>query len=132
MQRTRRGEAIRHSRRTRKAVMRLRHFVDGAVSKGDLRTWRRGRGVLGYIEGKSAIQMTEELGVARASVNRWLQWYDQAGLDGLRTRKPPGRKPALTQKQERQLTRIIEKGPQSAGFASGVWTAISEKTRNLR
>ena len=116
------GHAIRASRRTRKHRIRLRNFVRAAEKRGDLKTWRRGRAVLGYIEGKSAISMTQELGVARASVNRWLQWYDVMGIDGLRTRKPPGRTPALAAKQRKKLARIVEDGPEAAGLDSGVLT----------
>lgn len=116
------GQAIRSSRKTRKHRIRLRNFVRAAEKRGDLKTWRRGRAVLGYLDGKSAISMTQELGVARASVNRWLQWYDAAGIDGLRTRKPPGRTPALDASERKKLTRIVENGPQAAGYDSGVWT----------
>lgn len=66
--------------------------------------------------------MCAELGVVRASINRWLKWYDTLGLDGLRPRKAPGPTPRLNERQREQLTRIIDDGPQAAGFVSGVWT----------
>lgn len=116
------GQAIRASRRTSKAQTRLRGFIKGAEKRDDLKEWRRGRAVLGYIQGKSVIVMAGELGVVRASINRWLQWYDNAGICGLRTRRPPGREPRLDKKQQRKLVKVIEKGPQAAGFETGIWT----------
>lgn len=44
--------------------------------------WRRGRAVLGYIEGRRVVELAVELGVTRGSVNRWLQWYEALGIDG--------------------------------------------------
>ncbi|MEM6559780.1 MAG: helix-turn-helix domain-containing protein [Myxococcota bacterium] len=76
------GEAIRASRRTKKAVARLRAVTKGHQAKGDLKAWRRGKAVLDYIAGKSVIVTAESLGVSRGSVNRWLQSYDRAGLEG--------------------------------------------------
>ena len=58
----------------------------------------------------------------RLTSRHWLQWYNAAGLDGLRTMKPPGRPPELDKRQRKQLVKIVDAGPQKAGFISGVWT----------
>lgn len=116
------GQAIRRKLRTPRAIKRLRAFVKGAKSRGDLRTWRRGKAVLDYIEGKAVIEMAESLDVTRGSINRWLELYNARGIDGLRTRKPPGRPPTLSTRQRTQLAKAIDRGPQTAGFTSGVWT----------
>lgn len=44
------------------------------------------------------------------------------GAEGLRTGKAPGPKPRLTEEQRKELGALIESGPQSAGFTSGMWT----------
>ncbi len=122
MARTPAGEAIRRSRRTQRARKRLRGFEKGAKANGDLRTWHRARAVSAYIDGESVISIATTLGVTRGSVNHWIQWYDRMGIDGLRSRKPPGRPPRLTDKQRKELATTVENGPQCAGFTSGMWT----------
>jgi transposase len=87
-----------------------------------LEEWRRAKAVLGYIDGRRVVALSDELGVTRGSVNRWLQWYDKLGSDGLRTRIAPGPAPRLTEDQKDELIGTIEAGPQSVGFTSGVWT----------
>lgn len=44
------------------------------------------------------------------------------GIEGLLTGKAPGRPPKLTEAQRRELTEIVEAGPLSAGYPSGVWS----------
>ena len=44
------------------------------------------------------------------------------GADGLRTGKPPGAAPRLSEEQRSKLGQVIKAGPQAAGFTSGVWT----------
>jgi len=45
--------------------------------------------VLGYLRGVRVIKLAEELHVTCGSVNRWLQWFDADGVDGLRPRVVP-------------------------------------------
>jgi len=122
MARSRNGEAISAWRRTRPERRRLQALLQKSKKRGDLKTWRRAKAVLGYIRGKSVIAMSEELDVARASINRWLQWFEAEGTDGLRPRKHPGSFPRLTGMQLTLLVAVIEAGPQAAGYDTGVWT----------
>ena len=53
MARSRTGEAISPGRRTAGGAQRkLRDFVAAAKARGDLDAWRRGRAMLGCIEGR--------------------------------------------------------------------------------
>lgn len=122
MARSKTGEAISAKRRSRTSKQALARFVARAEKNGDLHEWRRGRAVLGYLEGKRVVELAELLGVTRGSVNRWLQGYERLGLPGIRTRHPPGVPSKLTLEQRSQLTEIIEAGPIAAGYGSGVWT----------
>jgi transposase len=78
--------------------------------------------VLGYLRGERVAEMAQDWEVARASINRWLQWFDAEGTEGLKPRKAPGPAPRLSEAQHAELTVIIEAGPQSSGYLSGVWT----------
>lgn len=42
------------------AKQKLRRFTDAAKLRGDLEAWRRGRVVLGYIDGRRVIEMASE------------------------------------------------------------------------
>lgn len=122
MARSKNGEAISPERRTPKAQRELREFIRDAEKRGDLGEWRRGRAVLGYIEGRRVAELCVEADVSRGSVNRWLQWYEAAGVEGLATSKAPGPEPKLSPEQSQELARLIEEGPLAAGYQSGVWT----------
>jgi transposase len=120
--RSKTGEAISPARRTPQARKQLRRFIDAARRRSDLEAWRRGRALLGYIEGRRVIELAAELDVSHGSVNRWLQRYEAMGVEGLLTGTAPGRAPLLTKEQHEELAQLIEAGPQAAGYTSGVWT----------
>jgi putative transposase len=122
MARSKTGEAISDSRRTPAALRRLQRFIADAERRGDLDEWRRGRAVLGYLQGRRVIELAAELGKTRGAINRWLQWYEARGADGLQTRFAPGPAPKLSADQQHTLTRLIEDGPLAAGHETGVWT----------
>lgn len=122
MARSKNGEAIGSWRRTRPERRRLQALLRQSKKRGDLKSWRRARAVLGYLQGRAVIAMSEELDVTRGSINRWLQWFEAEGTDGLRPRKSPGPAPRLTNAQLVTLATLIEAGPQVAGYDTGVWT----------
>ena len=122
MKRSKKGQAIRRERRTRAERGRLRTLLKHAKRSGDLRTWRRAKAVLGYLKGRRVIELASELDVERGSINRWLQWFNAKGTDGLRARKAAGPAPRLTPDQLAELTMTVESGPQAAGYTTGMWT----------
>jgi transposase len=93
-----------------------------AKRNGDLQTWRRATAVLGYLDGVSVIQQAARLEVTRGSVNRWLQWFEADGTEGLRPRERIGSEARLTDAQHQQLIALVEAGPMAAGYQTGVWT----------
>ena len=122
MARSKNGEAIGARGRTPAAREKLRRFIRKRAKEGNLAEWRRGRAVLGYIEGRRVVDLAAELDVTRGSVNRWLQWYEAMGIEGLRTATPPGPARKLTEVQRGELAALVEAGPLAAGYSSGVWT----------
>lgn len=122
MARSKNWEAISAARRSRPERRRLVRLLVEAKRNKDLETWRRAKAVLGYIEGTRVVALAQQLGVTRGSVNRWLQWFEAQGADGLRSRPRPGGVPRLSSAQHQELTTIIEAGPQAAGFHTGLWT----------
>jgi transposase len=120
--RSKTGEAIGPRGRSPSGRKKLRRFIRQALNEGDLGQWRRGRAVLGYIEGRRVVDLATEAGVTRGSINRWLQWYEAGGVQGLVTGKAPGPAPKLSEAQQVELGELIDAGPQVAGYTSGVWT----------
>ena len=59
MARSPNGQAISPHRRIRAARRRLATFLRKAEKRGDLKTWRRAKAVLGYIQGKRVISMAD-------------------------------------------------------------------------
>ena len=117
--RSKRGEAISSERRTRRAVKELTAFLRETKRMDE---WRRACAVLAYINGKRVLELVDTLGAARGSINQWLLWYDADGIDGLRSRKPPGAAHKLDERERSMLVGMIEAGPQAAGFSSGMWS----------
>lgn len=66
--------------------------------------------------------VADRLGVDRRSVRRWKRAYRQGGRRRLRARPVPGRPARLTARQRQQLVRWILKGPEAAGYRTGLWT----------
>jgi transposase len=122
MARAKNGEAISASGRSPSARRRLRRFIRQRAKAGELAEWRRGRAVLGYIEGRPVIELAADLDVTRGAVNRWLQWYQAMGVEGLVTGTAPGAAPKLAEAQRSELAELVEAGPLAVGYPSGVWT----------
>jgi transposase len=122
MARSKNGEAIGARGRSPSARKKLRRFIRQRVKESKLDEWRRGRAVLGYIQGRRVVELADELDVTRGSVNRWLQWYQARGIEGLVTGAPPGPSPKLAQEQRNELSTLVDAGPLAAGYHSGVWT----------
>jgi transposase len=55
------------------------------------------------------------------TVYRWLQIFLLRGTDTLKSKKSPGRKPALTKSQKRELDKMITDGPSECGFPGSCW-----------
>lgn len=119
---TKKGQAISLARRTPAQLRKLDDFIADANKRKDLDEWRRGRAIRGYVDGRTVISLAAELGVQRGAINKWLQWYEADGADGLHTGKAPGRVPRLSDEQQTKLAKVVENGPVAAGYQSGVWT----------
>lgn len=116
------AKEIERSRRTNESIKQLKQLYSRAKSRSQLDVWRRCKAVLGFLDGKTVIEIARELDTGRSSVYEWLDWYNNLGSEGLKTNKPPGSATRLSPKQEAELTDIIDAGPVAAGYNTGVWT----------
>lgn len=115
-------QAISTKRQTASELKALRELYWESKKSGDLDTWRRAKAVSGYLAKKSVLSLAAELDVTRGSINRWLQWYNARGAEGLRTKKSIGRTSRLNLLQREALAKLIDLGPVACGFSSGMWT----------
>ena len=74
------------------------------------------------LQGKDNDEIREILGVSVTSLNRWRRAVEKGGLDALKSKPHPGRKPRLNAKQKRQLVEILLAGPRKAGYQNDFWT----------
>jgi transposase len=84
---------------------------------------RRMRAVALLRKGMRPAEVARELGVARQSVGRWAHALEAGGKKALKWNGRAGRMPRLSARDLQKLARILERGPEVRGFASGLWTA---------
>jgi transposase len=84
--------------------------------------WRRFRALQLRREGWSRQDIAEALGVAPASVSRWLARARDGGPEALRAQPHPGRPPRLSAPQKRLIPEFLWHGTEAYGFRGEVWT----------
>ena len=84
---------------------------------------RRRRRAIALLEhGLPPCEVALRVGVDPRSVRRWLAAYRRRGDAGIRARPAPGRPAKLRPRQRRLLAGILERGAESAGYATDLWT----------
>ena len=63
------------------------------------------------LEGRSRTEAAELNGMDRQTLRDWVHRYNAAGVRGLKSRRHPGRAPALTQLQRAELLDLVIAGP---------------------
>lgn len=94
-----------------------------ARARKDLDKALRIQGLLLVSEGTRERRAAQIVGVGRRTLQDWIFKYRRGGLTELEKGPYPGRTPKLTKAQLEELDRIIDKGPESVGLDTGVWTA---------
>ena len=62
------------------------------------------------------------LGVTRRSVDRWIEAYRVRGIEGLRRKPPPGRRPKITGDQRKAIVEAALKSPRAFGYLRNEWS----------
>ena len=97
--------------------------LEVARRQGDLRVITRLLAILSIAENRvSVTEMARLLRVSLESIRQWVKLYLWKGLRGLtHLKRSPGRPPKLSKTQRRELARLIEAGPEAAGFPGACW-----------
>jgi transposase len=95
-----------------------------AYATGNLRLIRRIHALLQIADGQPLTNVTEMLNLGEQTVRDYIRAFVLKGVNSLVYKRPPGRPPKLTKTQRREPAKLIEDGPEKAGYESGCWTAL--------
>jgi len=115
-----RARMLRLHFQTRRRLERWRKEAEG---DGAYRVAKRLHAVLLNADGCSSGDIAAVLDAPRSKVSQWLGDYEQFGHEGLLEGQRSGRPARLSDQERLALGEIIDRGPLSCGFASGVWSA---------
>ena len=73
-------------------------------------------------EGWYQRNIAEALGVAEATVSRWLARADEKGIESLMAHPGPGHPSELSPTQQALIPELLWHGPEAYGFRGQVWT----------
>ncbi len=78
--------------------------------------------ILLLLDGKSIVEASQATGAARSSIGRWLNWYTDCGLTGLRS-LPRGRPASLpVQQMCTMLMILVQFSPEDFGYQRSRWS----------
>jgi len=63
------------------------------------------------LEGRRRAEAAEQTGMDRQTLRDWVHRYNESGIPGLVSGKPPGRPPKLTKSQMAELRELVLAGP---------------------
>ena len=106
---------------TKKTVNEIMEKGKKASLMGDTKTLKRVQAILMILEKINFKTISKSLGVSEETIRMWLRAFLLKGINFLKIRKSPGRPPKLTKGQKKQLSKIIEEGPEKFGFMGGCW-----------
>jgi len=109
---------IRVSPQIRQALLERLHK---AYAKGRQRLIKRIHALLYIIAGKSVAEVVEILDLSAQTVYNYIKSFLLRKLDSLKYKRPPGRPRKLTKTQRKELSKLIDAGPEAAGYDCGCW-----------
>jgi len=97
--------------------------IDGRQRNRTTKEYIRYQAVEMFLDGTSAGDIAEVLGLCRTTIYKWLNMYNEGGWDALAMREIPGAPPKLTEEEWAKIKRmIIGKDPRQYGMDFGLWT----------
>ncbi len=102
----------------------LRQRLQQAYAKGQLRLIKRIHALLFVIDGKNIEEVANILDLSKQSVYSYLKAFLIKGTHSLKYKRPPGRPRKLTKTQRKELCKLIDDGPEAAGYDCGCWNTV--------
>ena len=107
--------------RTEHTGTELRAF---AAKGRDAAQVRRLLAIALVLEGCSRTEAAESSGMDRQTLRDWVHRYNDAGIEGLKSRSAPGRAPALTDAQKAVLKALVIQGPDPVTHKVVRWRCV--------
>jgi transposase len=76
------------------------------------------------MEGRARSEAASLAGMDRQTLCDWVHRYNASGIEGLKSRLPPGRSPALTHQQKAEFREIAVNGPDAATDEVVRWRCV--------
>src|SRR5689334_399243 len=76
-------------------------------------------------EGRTATEISQQLGVHSTNVKKWIRRFNESGLPGLAVKKrgpQGGPRPRFTPTQIEEIIRLSSRAPASLGYGFKAWT----------
>lgn len=110
---------------SRSTVKALHRRLQEAYQHDDVRLVRRIQALLAHlVNGTPVAGLSEQWGFTPACFYEWLMAFLVNGLESLHYQSRGGRTARLTPTQKKRLGKLIEAGPEAAGFDTACWTSI--------
>ncbi len=84
------------------------------------------------LEGWDRTEAAEFNGMDRQTLRDWVHRYNKGGVDGLKSRRSPGRTPALSELQRAELLDLVLAGPDPQVHGVVRWRCVDLKTEVSR
>jgi transposase len=108
---------------TKQNVVKLKQIQISASRRGDLRLFKR-VSILIALGSSNTILLNElasSFGLSVQTIYLWITQFIALGFKCLGYKFSPGRPSKLTKKQKKELTKLIEAGPEAAGYPGACW-----------
>ena len=84
------------------------------------------------LEGRPRREAAALNGMDRQTLSDWVHRYNDEGIDGLKSRKSPGREPFLTDAQKAELRALVIRGPDPAIHKVVRWRCVDLRAEVAR
>jgi len=109
-------------------ITRLEHSMselrDLAVKSRDAAQSRRLLAIAMVLDGSNRQDAARHAGMDRQTLRDWVHRYNEAGVDGLKSRRAPGPTPKLTETQMQELRDLVIAGPDPAIHQVVRWRCV--------
>lgn len=104
---------------------RLRRALDDVASA---KAAKRLMVALAYADGVPVATIVDRYGIPRSTVYHWLDRFEEHPIEDAIADDPrPGRPPALTNEEQKELRVLLDKSPRSMGYDTDFWTTTQLK-----
>ena len=122
------GKAVEVTR-TQYTALELRHHASKCPDGAQV---RRLLALALVVEGRCRSEAASQSGMDRQTLRDWIHHYNVAGIEGLKSRRSPGRAPALSAAQKAELKALVVAGPDPSEHQVVRWRCVDLRAEVAR